>query len=87
MAETAPYFHAGQLKTLADVVWFYNQGGARSGAGTPSPLLVPLGLTDDEQADLVAFLGALTGVPPSANWLCNNALTDGGSIPRCAGNP
>lgn len=89
VAETAPYFHAGQLASLADVVWFYNQGGDRAGAGKVSPLLVPLGLTEPEQADLVAFLGALTGTPPSAEWTCNNARAPAASstTTRCARIP
>ena len=89
VAQTAPYFHAGQLATLADVVWFYNQGGGQSGAGTPSPLLVPLGLSEPEQADLVAFLGALTGTPPDPGWTCNNARSPAAlaTTTRCAGIP
>lgn len=63
VAMTGPYFHAGQLDTLKDVVWFYNQGGDHAGAGTVSTFLVPLGLSEEEQADLVVFLGALTGEP------------------------
>jgi cytochrome c peroxidase len=60
VALTGPYFHAGQAATLKDVVWFYNQGGDHAGPNV-SPLMVPLGLSDEEQADLVSFLGALTG--------------------------
>ena len=57
---SAPYMHNGALETLEAVVAFYNQGG---GEGTnKTPLLKPLGLSKDEQADLVAFLHALTGV-------------------------
>jgi cytochrome c peroxidase len=54
-----PYMHDGSERSLVDVIAFYNRGG------TPNPWLSgemrPLGLTDQEQADLVAFLGALTG--------------------------
>lgn len=71
VAMTGPYFHGGQLKTLKDVVWFYNQGGDHAGAGTTSPFLVPLGLTDEEQADVVAFLESLTGAPISAAQQCD----------------
>lgn len=73
VAETGPYMHAGQLATLQEVVWFYNRGGDRDGSGEPSRFLVPLGLTEAEQADLVAFLEALTGQTPDARWLCDNA--------------
>lgn len=54
---TAPYFHDGRIESLEAVVRFYNRGGD---APTPDPLVRPLGLTDREVLDLVAFLGALT---------------------------
>ncbi len=50
--------HDGGEKTLADVVAFYNRGGVKN------PWLSdvrPLGLTAQEQADLVQFMNALTG--------------------------
>lgn len=53
---TAPYMHNGALGSLADVVAFYNAGG---GQGQTAGLK-PLGLTAAEQADLVAFLEALS---------------------------
>lgn len=71
---TAPYFHAGQVATLRDVVWFYNRGGERAGVGTVSPFMVPLGLTDAEQADLEAFLHALDGDPVSKTLTCDPAV-------------
>jgi cytochrome c peroxidase len=46
LAARAPYFHNGSAATLDDVVNFYDQ---RFG----------IGFTDQERADLVAFLGAL----------------------------
>jgi cytochrome c peroxidase len=55
---TAPYMHAGQFKTLAEVVAFYDAGGGK--AQNKTPLLKPLGLTEPEQKDLVAFLEALS---------------------------
>jgi len=62
VAQTAPYMHDGSQQTLAEVVAWYNQGGH------PNPWLderiVPLGLTDQQQADLVAFMEALTGRLP-----------------------
>jgi cytochrome c peroxidase len=58
---TAPYMHDGSLKTLAEVVDFYDRGGE------PDPRKVawvqPLGLTAREKADLVAFLESLSGDP------------------------
>ncbi|WP_281931641.1 cytochrome-c peroxidase [Roseibium album] len=59
---TAPYMHNGMIETLEDVVEFYNQGGGENEfAKTKSELIKPLGLNDDEKADLVAFLESLTG--------------------------
>jgi cytochrome c peroxidase len=55
---TEPYFHDGSQATLWEVVEFYNQGGIRN------PFLdreiVPLGLSEGEIDDLVAFLASLT---------------------------
>jgi cytochrome c peroxidase len=56
---TAPYMHDGSIPTLAEVVEYYDKGG------TPHPNLsdkiTKLSLTDQEKADLVAFLESLTG--------------------------
>lgn len=85
VALTAPYFHAGQAATLKDVVWFYNHGGDHQGPNV-SPLLVPLGLTDAQQEDLVEFLGALTGDPVPAALACNNNGDPGSTRgPKCGG--
>jgi cytochrome c peroxidase len=77
---TGPYMHTGSLETLDDVVRFYNWGGGAAGfAGTKSPAMVPLLLTDDEIADLVAFLHTLTGDPPSkmpTDLTMNTAIPD-----------
>lgn len=62
VGRTAPYMHSGVLATLAEVVDFYDRGG--EDGPNKSPLLVPLGLTDGEKADLVAFLNSLTGDAP-----------------------
>ena len=59
IALTAPYMHNGSLATLEAVVSFYNNGGGAN--ENLSPLIRPLNLSDEEQADLVAFLKALTG--------------------------
>ncbi|MHC2295383.1 cytochrome-c peroxidase [Bradyrhizobium barranii] len=59
---TAPYMHNGAFETLRDVVEFYNRGGGtNSFAGTKSSKIVPLGLRDDEVADLARFLESLSG--------------------------
>lgn len=59
VARTAPYMHDGSLATLKDVVEFLDRGGNPSPGRDPR--MVPLGLTAQEKADLVAFLESLTG--------------------------
>ncbi len=61
IVETAPYMHDGVFKTLEEVIQFKNAGGGAN--PNLSPLMKPLNLTPEEQADLVAFLKALTGEP------------------------
>ena len=62
VALTAPYMHAGQLSTLVEVVDYYNQATPPvPTVGTLDPLWVNLHLTPGQKADLVAFLGSLTG--------------------------
>ncbi len=59
---TFPYMHNGMVETLRDVVAFYNRGGGENEfAANKSPLIRPLGLTDAEIDDLVAFLESLSG--------------------------
>ncbi|PCI29090.1 MAG: photosynthetic protein synthase I [SAR324 cluster bacterium] len=59
LKQTAPYMHNGTLATLDDVVEFYNQGGGKD--VNKDPRIKPLGLSDMEKKDLVAFLGSLSG--------------------------
>jgi cytochrome c peroxidase len=59
---TAPYFHDGSARTLAEVVRFYDEGG-RINLNLEEELH-PLGLSSREQRDLVLFLESLTGVNP-----------------------
>ncbi|MEM7308440.1 MAG: cytochrome c peroxidase [Planctomycetota bacterium] len=62
VARTAPYMHHGQLATLEDVVRYYSTlEGALEPDHEGESVLQPLDLTDQEIADLVAFLEALTG--------------------------
>jgi cytochrome c peroxidase len=58
VALTAPYMHDGSLATLPDVVAFYDRGGVPN--ENLDPLIRSLGLGEQEQRDLVAFLEALT---------------------------
>jgi cytochrome c peroxidase len=62
VALTAPYFHDGSARTLAEVIEFYDRGGVPN--DTLDIFMTTLELTEDEQADLVAFLEALTGSLP-----------------------
>lgn len=59
VALTPPYMHDGSVQTLRGVVEFYNKGGAPQ-----DPLLdkrmKPLGLSNEEVTQLVAFLKALS---------------------------
>lgn len=61
---TAPYMHDGRFQTLEEVVEFYNSGVIKS--QTIDPLMLKgskeygLQLTEQEKADLVAFLKTLT---------------------------
>ena len=66
VARTAPYMHEGQFATLAEVVHFYSTlEGAAPESGSERLIRV-LGLSAEEEADLVAFLESLTdeSLPP-----------------------
>lgn len=56
---TAPYMHDGSLKTLFQVVDFYDKGGIPN--KNLDPHMQKLNLTGQEKNDLVAFLRALSG--------------------------
>lgn len=61
VALTAPYMHNGSLATLEDVVTFYADGGGRAhGVDNVDHFVSGFEMTAQEQADLVAFLLALT---------------------------
>jgi cytochrome c peroxidase len=57
VALTAPYMHDGSIKTLKEVVEFYDNGGTDN--PNLSPHVKPLKLTKEEVEALVAFLKAL----------------------------
>jgi cytochrome c peroxidase len=61
VALTAPYMHDGSVKTLEDVVRFYNGGGGKNPHLDRG--IKPLELSEHEIASLVALLKALTGRP------------------------
>lgn len=62
VAETAPYMHDGSQRTLSEVVEWYVAGGHDN--PWLSEKIGPLDLDADDQADLVAFLEALSGPWP-----------------------
>lgn len=59
ITRTFPYMHDGSEKTLQEVVEYYNKGGNKN--PTLDPDMKPLNLTDQEKADVVEFMKALTG--------------------------
>ena len=76
-ARSAPFMHNGSIATLEEVIDFYDAGGSGAApvdiAGTLDPAIVALDLSDDEKADLIAFLEALTGDDIPANLTMNTA--------------
>ena len=58
LALTAPYMHDGSLATLAEVVEFYRKGGHPN--PHLDPAMGPIEMTDQDAANLVAFLEALS---------------------------
>jgi len=56
---TAPYMHDGSLKTLEEVVDYYDKGGTKN--KNLDENIKPLHLTAQEKKDLVAFMKALSG--------------------------
>jgi len=63
VAQTAPYMHDGSQKTLEEVVEWYAKGGHPN--QWLSEKVKKLDLTDQDKADLVAFMkGGLTGELP-----------------------
>lgn len=63
------FMHTGQLTTLEQVVAFFDRGGDRAGGYPGTSELVPLGLSERERADLLAFLQTLEGPGPKAELL------------------
>ena len=64
VALTAPYMHAGNLKTLADVVRHYSTIDEERLHAEGEKILRRLDLSAREQVDLVAFLSSLTEREP-----------------------
>ena len=69
VASTAPYMHNGALKTIDEVIDFFDRGGGDD--PKKSPLLRPLGLSKEEKEALREFLatglsGEVTEIRPPA---------------------
>ena len=61
IALTAPYMHNGAFATLEEVIDFYAQGGGHAyGKENVDRFVLGFDLSDQEKADMVAFLKALT---------------------------
>lgn len=58
-ASLAFFMHDGAFSTLSQVIDHYNKGGNPQNKHQ-DPLIMPLKLTDQEKADLIAFLESLT---------------------------
>ena len=67
---TEPYFHDGSQQTLWDVLDHYNKGGVQNPYLDGG--LLPLGLSESEEDDLVAFLATLTS--PEYTGVSNGEL-------------
>ena len=83
VARTAPYMHDGSLGTLRDVVDFYSDGG-RANPNLDDDI-GKLNLSDEEKAQLIAFLRALSGEiqEGKSSWLrqVGDADASGASVP------
>lgn len=77
ISATGPYMHAGQFKTLANVVAFYNAGGGEVPGIVKDPDIKPLRLSDREQADLVAFMKTLDDEPLPRELVAAPVTLDG----------
>ena len=69
VAQTAPYMHSGRIPTLVEVVRHYSELNIDRLHADGEAILKPLKLSDQEVADLVAFLESLTeqksALPPA----------------------
>lgn len=61
VARRGPYMHNGSLATLQAVIDLYDRGGIDRPSRDAE--IHPLGLSDDEKADLIAFLQTLSSAP------------------------
>lgn len=64
-AQAPSFMHTGQLRTLEQVVSFFDQGGHPAPGYPGTSELTPLGLSAPERSDLTAFLRTLSGPGPA----------------------
>jgi cytochrome c peroxidase len=63
-AQTGPYMHNGVFATISKLMGLYNDG-MHGKDQNKSPLLHPLGLSDDDLLDLEAFINSLSEASPN----------------------
>jgi cytochrome c peroxidase len=66
ITHTAPYMRDGSIATLEEVIDYYDRGGDNhpNKSFFMKQFMEPIGLTDQEKEDLLAFLKTLGGKPP-----------------------
>jgi cytochrome c peroxidase len=79
VSKTAPYMHDGSVSSLKQVVALYNQGALN--VDDRDLLITPLGLTSQEEDDLVNFMMALDGDPSFIDTSRPQLPGGGGVIP------
>ena len=77
LAERAPYMHAGQIGTLAEVLDHYNRAPAAPAGLTE---VKPLRLQPSELLQLEAFLRALSGPTGSGDYFTSSRSTSNTSV-------
>lgn len=65
ISQQPSFMHTAQMSGLDQVMAFFSRGGDRVGGYPGISEIAPLGLTEQQQADLVAFMAALDGPGPS----------------------
>lgn len=66
ITHTAPYMHNGSIATLEEVIEYYDRGGDNhpNKSFFMQQFMKPIGLSDQEKEELLAFLKVLGGEPP-----------------------
>jgi cytochrome c peroxidase len=75
IGEQPSFMHTGQLRSLEQVGRFFDRGGDPGGYPGTSEI-TRLGLSEEERADLVAFLRTLDGAGPPPELLVEPALME-----------